>query len=147
MEVAQSIFNIYGFDQLQVLRGYFPKVRNLPKKFDVVLLLNVVHHKKTVKEATKMILQAAKMAEEYLILSVQPPLREPATNDETFSRIETMEITVVKLDGYDSKKLKTKFETLMSQDYINRILSPLFRNIDYMDAPDYPGRFIVIARR
>ncbi len=147
MAVAQSIFNIYGFDNLQVLRGYFPKVKKLPKQFDVVLLLNVVHHKHTVKEATDMILQAAKATREYLVLSVQPPLRETATSDDTFNRIETMEIVAVRRSDDGSGKLKTKYETLLSQDYIGRILSPLFKQIDYMETPDYPGRFMAIAKR
>jgi SAM-dependent methyltransferase len=145
-KVIQRIQRIYGYPDFQLVEGFFPKVRLPHKQFDIVLLMNVVHHLGTVRKARAMILDAAKLAGQRLILGIRPPAGEPEIDAEDEKHIYTMVTGEVRLDPETGERT-TDAKALLSRRYTTDLLEPLGWRVELLDAPDYPGRFIAIATR
>ncbi|MCX7013583.1 MAG: class I SAM-dependent methyltransferase [Candidatus Sumerlaeota bacterium] len=146
IKIARLIQKILGVQGIEIVRGMFPKVRLNPPEFDVVLLMNVVHHAGSVAKARAMILAAAKAARERLVLSIRPPASEPGIDAEDVKHIETMVTVETRIDPETGKRVEAR-RALLSRRFICDLLTPIMRSMEIHDAPDYPGRFIAIGKK
>jgi SAM-dependent methyltransferase len=146
IKVARRIQEIYGYGDFELVEGFFPRARLPVDRFDVVLLMNVVHHLGTVRRARAMILKAAAMAGKRFILGIRPPASEPGIDAEESKHIYTMTTDEVRIDPETGEQTRDA-KALLSRRYVEELLGPLFARVETMDAPDYPGRFIAIGHR
>jgi 16S rRNA G966 N2-methylase RsmD len=152
-EVARAIQKLFGYADCEfiagrfpdVFKGIMPKMRMRDGMFDVVLLLNVVHHLATVERAAAMVLDAARAAADRLILCIQPPWIEVG-GVEHEKKIVTMETVEVWVDMKTGRK-RTEPRALLTKDYLRELLRPVASAVEFKDAPDYPGRFITVAKK
>lgn len=144
--LAKRIRALYGYTQIEFVQGFYPKVRLEQKAFDVVLLMNVVHHLDSVRKARRMILRAAEMAAERLVLCIRPPEDDPPLDFEGGKLVESIEQTETLLNTKTGERF-TEPRTLLSRRYIQDLLSPIVSRLDILDAPDYPKRFLAIGTK
>ncbi len=143
-KLACRIRNIFGFESYELVEGYYPKVKLSTRAFDAVLLLNVVHHLETVKKADAMIVRAAGLARERLILGIRPPHSEPGSDVEIDKNVLTMETIATRLNKKTGKTAIIK-KALLGREHIRELLAPHMSRVDIFDSPDYPGRFIAVG--
>ena len=137
---------LYGYTQIELVQGFYPKVRLDRNAFDVVLLMNVVHHLDSVRKARRMILRAAAMTAERLVLCIRPPEDDPPLDFEGGKLVESIEQTETLLNTKTGERF-TEPRTLLSRRYIQDLLSPIVSRLDILDAPDYPKRFLAIGTK
>jgi SAM-dependent methyltransferase len=146
LKVAHCIQRIYGYDDSELVEGFFPKVRLPLEQFDIVLLMNVVHHLGSVSKARAMILKALSLTRETLILGIRPSASEPGIDAEADQHSYTMEVVEVRVDP-DTGRPTHEYWALLSRRCIREMLEPLVTKLRIIDALDYPGRFIALARK
>jgi len=137
--VAKEVRRVFGYPDFHLVRGRFPGARLPRRVFDVVLLMNMLHHLETVARAREAILAARRLARERLILCLRPPMDEGGLGE----RLEVQEIWQVKIKP-DGRRVEQR-RALLSPGFARDVLAPHAREIECLPAPDYAGRFLIIA--
>jgi SAM-dependent methyltransferase len=134
---AQQIREIFGYDDIQYIQGFFPGAKLPVAQFDTILCLNVVHHYGKEKTAREVLLQLAGMTRKRLSLSIRPPgsgqFSPPEDADKPFAYTHP---------PFFSRKKK---KILLSPGYIQDLLGGSFSSIRIMAAPSFEDRFVAVC--